>query len=158
MSQVERNGLNRSNTVTSFVLTELEDNIDHRSIIRVPMRYVRTNRGEGGALVAKSRLTIAGHTDPSIGLYQTDAPTTSHLAALLTAVIAISMDWSGYMFDVVIAFLTGESLHRELYRRAPREGLPDLDSSTAVRPFDFLKVIKGTDGLTEAPRFWVPKG
>ena len=102
------------NKVTSFVPTELEDKIDKRSIISVPMRYVRTNRGEGGALAAKSRLTIAGHTDPAIGLYRTDAPTTSHLAVLLTAVIAISMDWSGYIFDVVTAFLTGESLQREL--------------------------------------------
>ena len=32
---------------------------------------------------------MAGHTDPSIGLYRTDAPTTSHLAVLLTAVTTI---------------------------------------------------------------------
>ena len=140
------------NKVTSFVPTELEDKIDKRSIISVPMRYVRTNRGEGGALVAKSRLTIAGHTDPAIGLYRTDAPTTSHLAVLLTAVIAISMDWIGYIFDVVTAFLTGESLQRELYTRAPREGLPAVDSSPAVRPFGLVKILKGAYGLTEAPR------
>ena len=69
----------------------VEDKIDKRSIINVPMRYSRTNRGEGGALVAKSRLAITGHTDPTIGLYRTDAPTTSHLAMLLTAVIAINI-------------------------------------------------------------------
>ena len=56
------------NKVTSFVPTELEDKIDKGSIMSVPMRYVRTNRGEGGALVAKSRLAIAGPTDPAIGL------------------------------------------------------------------------------------------
>ena len=88
------------NNVTSIVLTELEDKMDRRNIISVPMRYVRTNRGEGGALVAKSRLAIAGHTDPAIGLYRTDAPTTSHLAVLLSAVIVVSMDWSGYIFDL----------------------------------------------------------
>lgn len=145
------------NKVTLLVPTELDDNIDNINIIIVPMRYVRTNRGEGGALVAKSRLTIAGHTDPSIGLYRTDAPTTSHLAVLLTAAIAVSMDWSGYIIDVATAFLTGESLHRELYTRAPREGLPAVDSSPAMRPFGLLKILKGADGLTEAPRLWCLK-
>ena len=87
----------------------MEGQANSKNIISVPMRYVRTNRGEGGALVAKSRLTLAGHTDPAIGLYRTDAPTTSHLAVLNTAVIAVSMDWSGYIFDVVTAFLTARS-------------------------------------------------
>ena len=78
------------------------------------MRYVRTNRGEGGALAAKSRLTIAGHTYPAIGVYRSDAPTIYHLAVLLTAVIAVGMDRSGSIFYVVTAFLTGERLNREL--------------------------------------------
>ena len=107
------------NQVTAFVPPHMENRIDAKNIICVPMMYVRTNRGEGGALVAKSRLTLAGHTDPAIGLYRTDAPTTSHLAVLITAVIAVSMDWSAYIFDVVTAFLTGEKLQRELYTRAP---------------------------------------
>ena len=74
--------------------------------------------------MAKSRLTLAGHTDPAIGAHQTDAPTTSHLALLTNAVVAVSMDWSGYIFDVATAFLTGEKLQRELYTRAPKKGLP----------------------------------
>ena len=121
--------------MTSFVPTELEDQVDNKNIISVPMRYVRTNRGEGGALGTKSQLTIAGHTHPAIGLYRVDAPTTSHLAVMLTAVIVVSMEWGGYIFDVMTAFLTGESLQRELYTRAPKEGLPAVDSNLAVRPF-----------------------
>ena len=122
---------------------DLEDKIDRKNIISVPMRYVRTNRGENGGFVAKSRLTIAGHTDPAIGLYRTDAPTTSHLAVLITAVIAANQNWTGYIFDYVTAFLTGESLNRELYTRAPREWLPAVDSTPAVRPFGLLKILKG---------------
>ena len=72
----------------------MENQIDENHVISVPMRYVRTNRGEGGTLVAKSRLTLAGHTDPAIGLYRKDAPTTFHFAVLITAVIAVSMGWS----------------------------------------------------------------
>ena len=55
------------------------------------------------------------------------------------------------------AFLTGESLNRELYTRAPREGLPAVDSTPAVRPFGLLKILKGAYGLTEAPRLWYLK-
>ena len=140
------------NQVTAFVPPHMEKRMDANNIISVPMRYVRTNRGEGGALVAKSRLTLAGHTDPAIGLYRTDAPTTSHLAVLITAVIAVSMDWSGYIFDVVTAFLTGEKLQRELYTRAPKEGLPAVGSCPSVKPFGLLGFLKGAYGLAEAPR------
>ena len=99
--------------------------IDEKHIICAPlpsMRYVRTHRGEGCTLSAKGRLTLAGHTVRAIGLYRTDAPTTLHLAVLMPAVTAVSMDWSGYIFDVVTAFLTGEQLQRELYTRAPKDG------------------------------------
>ena len=59
-------------------------------IISAPMRYVRTNRSKNvKASEAKSRLVIPGHTDPEPGLYRTDAPTTSHLAVILAASIAI---------------------------------------------------------------------
>ena len=79
------------NQVTAFVPSRPDGQTDANSIISVPMRYVRTIRDEDGALVAKSRLTVAGHTDPAIGLYRAGAPTTSHLAVLITAVIAVSM-------------------------------------------------------------------
>ena len=108
--------------VTAFGPPNMESQIGQKHAICVPMRYVRTNRGEAGALVTKARLTTAGHTDPTVGVYQTDAPTTSHLAVLITAVIAVNMDWSGYVLDVGATFLTGEKLQRELYTRAPREG------------------------------------
>ena len=107
--------------------------------------------------MAKSRLTLAGHTDPAIGLYRTDAPTTSHLAVLITAVMAVSMNWSGYIFDVVTAFPTGETLHRDLYTRAPREGLLAVGLHPPVRPFGLLKIRMGAHGLREALRLWYLK-
>ena len=97
--------------------------------------------------MAKSRLTLAGHTDPAIGLYRTDAPTTSHLAVLITAVTAVSMDSSGYIFDVVPAFLTGERLQRELYTRAPKKGLAAVGPCPSVRPLGIRKIVKGAYGL-----------
>ena len=79
------------------------------------MRYVRTNRGcNNEALNAKSRLVLPGHRDLQIGLYRTDAPTTSPLAVYVAAVIAVSMGWIGELFDVMTAFLIGKELDREV--------------------------------------------
>ena len=75
---------------------------------------------------AKSRLVIPGHLDPQIGLFRIDAPTTSPLAVMVCATIAISLDWSFEVFDIMTAFLSGMRMERELYVRAPTEGLPSL--------------------------------
>ena len=71
--------------------------------------------------------------------------------------IAVSMDWSGYIVDVVTAFLTGEKLQRELSTRAPKEGLLAVGPCPSVKPFGLLKILKGAYGLTEAPRLWYVK-
>ena len=58
-------------------------------------------------LIAKSRMVIPGHEDPQFGLFRTDAPTTSPLAVLVCATIAVSLDWGFEVFDVSTAFLSG---------------------------------------------------
>ena len=67
------------------------------------------------------------------------------------------MDWSGYIFDVVTAFLTGEKLQRELYTRAPREGLLGVGLCPPGKPLGLLKILKGACGLTKTPRLWYLK-
>ncbi|MDA8584405.1 hypothetical protein N9L68_09210 [bacterium] len=71
--------------------------------------------------------------------------------------IAGSMDWSGCIFDVGTAFLTGGSLQRDLYTRAPREGMPAIGSNRTARPIGPLESLKGAWGLTEAPTLWYSK-
>ena len=46
------------------------------------------------------------------------------------------------------AFLSGDSTSREIYVRAPEEGLP------AIEPFEGLQTLKSAYGLTEASRLW----
>ena len=53
--------------------------------------------------------------------------------------------------------VAGEKLQRELYTRAPKEGLPAVGSRPAVKPFGLLEILKGAYGLTEAPRLWYLK-
>ena len=118
------------------------------------MRYVRTTRGSSAEeLVYKSRLIIPGHRDPQLGLYRTDAPTTSGLAVLTCAAIAASLEWPGEVFDVHTAFLSGKPIDREVYVRAPKEGLGGNETDK-VRPYALLRLLKGAYGLTEAPRLW----
>jgi len=84
-----------------------EKKIPKTKIITAPMRYVRTNRAKmWEEMIAKSRLIIPGHKDPQIGLYRTDAPTTSGLAVLVVAALAACLDWAGMLFDVSTAFLS----------------------------------------------------
>ena len=108
-----------------MVSPEEEKKIPRGNITAAPMRYVRTNRGKNNEmLAAKSRIVLSGHWDPQLGLYRTDAPTTSGLAVCVAASIAVSMGWTGELFAVATAFLTGKKLDRELYARAPKEGFP----------------------------------
>jgi len=144
-----------ANKAVTIVPEKEEDNISSDLIIAAPMRYVRTNRSkEADELEAKSRLIIPGHTDPQLGLYRTDAPTTNHLSVVMCAVIAISYGFDLETFDVMTAFLSGMKMTRELYTKAPAGGLPGTESTPAVKPFGLLKVLKGAYGLTEAPRLW----
>ena len=118
------------------------------------------NRGKTDDIEAKSRLVIPGHLDPQIGLFRTDAPTTSPLAVMVCATIAIRLDCSFEVFDIMTAFLSGMRMDRELYVRAPKEGLPSPPGSgwPDVRPYALLRLLKGAYGLTEAPRLWYLRG
>ena len=143
-----------ANETVSVVSPEEERKIPKGKTIAAAMWYVRTNRGKTNEmLAAKSRIVMPGHRDPQLGLYRTDAPTTSGLAVYVAASIAVSMGWTGELFDVATAFLTGKKLDRELYARAPKEGLPAV-KNVKVAPYALLRVLKGAYGLTDAPRLW----
>ena len=97
-------------------------------------------------------MVIPGHRDPQLGLYRTDAPTTSAVALTAVTAIAACLGWTGEVFDVMTAFLTGKSLDRQVFVRAPKEGLPATNGWAAQPPFAILELLKGAYGLTEAPR------
>ena len=144
------------NETVELVPEEMENSIPKQKIIATPMRMVRVNRGSPDKLEAKSRLVIPGHRDPEIGLFRTDSPTTSTLAVRVAAVISVAMDWNFEVFDVMTAFLSGKELDRELYVRAPKEGLPSPEDTgwPSIHPYKLLRLLKGAYGLTEAPRLW----
>ena len=120
-----------------------------------PLRYVRTNKGsKTNELKPKSRIVVPGHTDPELGEFRTDSPTTSTLAVQAAATIAVSKDWEGEPFDVSTAFISGKETARNVYVRPPTEGLPAVEGQKAVRPLGVLDILKGADGLAEAPRLW----
>jgi hypothetical protein len=64
------------------------------------------------------------------------------------------MDWEGETFDVSTAFLSGKETSRNVYVRAPKEGLPAVEGQKAIRPLAVLELLKGAYGLAEAPRLW----
>ena len=129
--------------------------IPKAKIFKIPLRFVRTNRAlNTGKLIAKSRLVAPGHQDPGLGEFRTDAPTTDPLAVNLTKSIAASLDWHTWVFDVETAFLSGKNTDREIYVRAPKEGLPATKSTGYIPPFSLMRVLKSIYGLTEAPRLW----
>ena len=132
---------------------EEEQRVPKYKIISAPMRYVRTNRGRT-SLEAKSRIIIPGHLDPQLGSYRTDSPTTSWLAVLIMISVALCNGMMGSVFDVKTAFLSGLPLDREVYVRAPADGLPATDGHAVTAPYALLRVLKGAYGLTEAPRLW----
>ena len=124
-------------------------------ILSAPMRFVRTNKAkETGQLQAKSRLIIPGHRDPQLGLYRTDAPTTSGLAVMVVATIAAAQGWLIRFFDVMTAFLSGKEIGRTVYTRGPPDGLPSVNGRPAVKPYQLMQVLKGAYGLTESPRLF----
>ena len=132
-----------ANKAVELVPEEIEKTIPAEKIITAPMRFVRTNKGkDSSSLEAKSRLVIPGHTDPQLGLYRTDAPTTSHLAVIVCAILSMSLGWGIEIFDVTTAFLSGMAMTRELYTKAPAEGLPAAGRWPRVRPYALLRVLK----------------
>ena len=118
------------NQAVDLVPISEEGNISKDKMISAPMRYVRTNKNKDAkgafakALEAKSRLIIPGHTDPELGLHRTDAPTTTHLAVITAATLAVCLGFDIETFDVTTAFLSGMEMKRKLYTKAPPEGLP----------------------------------
>ena len=116
--------------------------------------FVRTNRGVDDEVQPKSWLILAGHADPAIGLYRTDAPTTSHLAVLIATVVAVSYGWTGFfLFDVQTAFLGGLAMERGVgHTCTARRVCPGIGEHPPVQPLGFLQILKGAYGLTEAPR------
>ena len=118
---------------------------------------VRVNKGVlDGVLKAKSRMVIPGHLDPHLGEYRSDAPTTAWVAVQMAKCIATSRSWRATCFDVSTAFLSGKEVKREVYIRAPVDGLPACPrlGEKAVAPGELLRVCKSAYGLSEAPRLW----
>ena len=145
------------NKVVKRLSDEEARKVDRRLIFRAPARLVRVNKGAmEGVLKAKSRMVIPGHLDPHLGSYRADAPTTTWSAVQLAKNIASMRGWVASCFDVTTAFLSGKEVDREVYIRAPCDGLPEIEelNEKAVSPNELLKVCKSAYGLSEAPRLW----
>ena len=78
----------------------------------------------------------------------------STLAVQVAATLEVSNDWEGETFDVSTAFLSGKETARNVYIRAPKDGLPSVEGQKAIKPLGVLKLLKGAYGLAEAPRLW----
>ncbi|CAE7504439.1 RE2 [Symbiodinium natans] len=130
-------------------------------ILRCRWAYKDKNyskRREGGGDIpwkCKSRLVIAGHTDPDLGseFLSTDAPTLSRcgLACLLQLAacgLGDSDPWSLSAGDIKCAFLTGSYLTRELYMHQPKTGFPGM------LPGQLVKIKKNVFGLATSPHEW----
>ena len=116
------------NRVIRVLTPQEERRVPKDKIFSSPLRFVRTNKGEKiKELIAKSRIVVPGHKDPDLGEFRTDSPTTSTLAVQIAATIAVSKDWIGETFDVSTAFLSGKETTRQVYIRAPKDGLPAVD-------------------------------
>ena len=117
--------------------------------------YARRREGEDVPWRCKSRLVIAGHTDPDLGAehLSTDAPTLSRcgLSCMLQMVAngRVRTDpWTVAAGDIRCAFLTGSYLVRELYMHQPRTGFPGMS------PGELVKIKKNVFGLATSPHEW----
>ena len=145
------------NKVVRRLSPEEIQKVDKRLIFKAPARVVRVNKGAlDGILRAKSRMVIPGHLDPHLGEYRSDAPTTAWVAVQMAKCIATNRGWMASSFDVSTAFLSGKEVKREVYIRAPLDGLPACPQlgEKAVAPGELLRVCKSAYGLSEAPRLW----
>ena len=149
-----------SNKVVRFLSAEEARKVPRNKVFRAPMRIVRVNRAADrmSPLVAKSRLIIPGHLDPEIGTYRTDSPTAASMTTRLVKQLAASRGYDIYSFDVTTAFLSGKATDREIYVRAPPDGLPEIEDGVhkmrAIKPYELMQVLKSAYGLTESPRLW----
>ena len=144
------------NGVVQRVTPEEAEKIPRANIFRAPLRMLRTNKQSNRLLplVAKSRLIVPGHLDPQLGEFRTDSPTCPQAAVRSAKAVASARGWGGTTFDVTTAFLSGKSLQRKVYIRAPREGLPSVEKWPPIQPGELLQILKSAYGLTESPRLW----
>ena len=145
-----------NNEVVQKVLPAELTKVPRHQIFKAPLRMVRTNKAAAATLplVAKSRLVVPGHRDPDLGGFRTDAPTVGATATKIAKAIAQARGWVLWSFDVTTAFLSGERTDREIYVKAPPEGLPRTKQMEAVTGGQLFRVLKSAYGLTEAPRLW----
>ena len=143
---------------TEFV----KNNIASERVLRSRWAYKDKNwskrRLEGQAeWKCKSRLVIAGHTDPDLasGRLVTDAPTLSRpgllcLLQLLANGLRQDDPWRVSAGDIQCAFLTGSYLSREqeLFIHQPPTGFPGM------KPGQLVRVKKNIFGLATSPREW----
>ncbi|CAE7197707.1 unnamed protein product [Symbiodinium sp. CCMP2592] len=119
--------------------------------------WSRRREGEDLPWKCKSRLVIAGHTDPDLGnedmKLSTDAPTLSRSG--LTCLLQRTADglqerdpWTLAAGDIRCAFLTGSYLDRELYMHQPKTGFPGMVPGQRVR------IKKNVFGLATSPHTW----
>ena len=110
----------KNNVVRRLPPEELK-NVDKQHVFTAPARMVRVNKGamEGASSRQKEP---NGHTDPGLGSFRSDAPTTLWSAVQLTKIIASTHRWPAYIFDVSTAFLSGKEVERLLYMKAPIDG------------------------------------
>ncbi|CAE7678552.1 RE2, partial [Symbiodinium sp. CCMP2456] len=119
--------------------------------------YARRRQGEDVPWKCKSRLVIAGHTDPDLTdesmRLSTDAPTLSRsgLACMLQRTadgLRDSDPWTLAAGDIRCAFLTGSYLTRELFMHQPRTGFPGMV------PGQLVRIKKNVFGLATSPHTW----
>ena len=146
------------NKVVRVVPRQEAQRVPVHKIFRIPLRWIRTNKNKEldymARVVAKSRLVVPGHADPGLGDYRTDAPTTNPVSVRFIKSLAASRNWIVKIFDVSTAFLSGNPTDREVYVKAPSDGLPATDTTDAIQPYAVLQILKSAYGLAEAPRLW----
>ena len=148
--------------IQNGVVKELTDEeakrVPRHKVFRIPLRWVRVNKNKDvdhlAKLQAKSRLVVPGHADPGLGDFRTDSPTTNPVSVRMVKSLAVTRDWTVMMFDVSTAFLSGYNTDREVYVRAPKDGLPATKTTTEIAPYALLRILKSAYGLAEAPRLW----
>ena len=146
------------NGVVEVVPKHLASKIPKEKVFRIPLRWVRVSKNKemdaAAQFLAKSRLVVPGHADPHLGEYRTDAPTVNPVSVRLLKTLAATKNWVLKVFDVSTAFLSGNKTDREVYVRAPVDGLPQTAQSASIPPLSLLRVLKSAYGLAEAPRLW----
>lgn len=109
----------KNNVVRRLPPEELK-NVDKQHVFTAPARMVRVNKGAMEGILKTKKPN--GHTDPGLGSFRSDAPTTLWSAVQLTKIIASTHRWPAYIFDVSTAFLLGKEVERLLYMKAPIDG------------------------------------